>query len=197
MIGHQLAFRGGTALHKLFLPEPERYSEDIDLVQVEPGAIGPLLSAIHGRLDPWLGKPQWKHGAGRATLYYRFMTEIEPVTPMRLKVEINTREHFTVLGLVRRPFIVDNGWFRGSAEITTYELDELLATKLRALYQRKKGRDLFDLWSASRRSPIQGVCWSVSGAISSTTACASLGQNSRPTSRKNFSIHNLAGISNR
>jgi len=73
---------------------------------------------------------------------------------MRLKVEINTREHFTVLGLVRRRFNVDNGWFRSSAEITTYELDEVLATKLRALYQRKKGRDLFDLWSASRKAQV-------------------------------------------
>ena len=32
----------------------------------------------------------------------------------------------------------------------TYELDELLGTKLRALYQRKKGRDLFDLSLALR-----------------------------------------------
>jgi predicted nucleotidyltransferase component of viral defense system len=32
-------------------------------------------------------------------------------------------------------------------KIKTYPLDELLGTKLRALYQRKKGRDLFDLWS--------------------------------------------------
>ena len=31
------------------------------------------------------------------------------------------------------------------ANIVTFELDELLATKLRALYQRRKGRDLFDL----------------------------------------------------
>lgn len=30
--------------------------------------------------------------------------------------------------------------------ISTYALEELLATKLRALYQRRKGRDLFDLW---------------------------------------------------
>jgi predicted nucleotidyltransferase component of viral defense system len=30
--------------------------------------------------------------------------------------------------------------------VNTYSLEELLATKLRALYQRKKGRDLFDLW---------------------------------------------------
>ena len=34
-----VAFRGGTALHKLFLPSPARYSEDIDLVQVEAGLL--------------------------------------------------------------------------------------------------------------------------------------------------------------
>ena len=28
----------------------------------------------------------------------------------------------------------------------TYELAELTGTKLRAVYQRRKGRDLFDLW---------------------------------------------------
>jgi len=32
--------------------------------------------------------------------------------------------------------------------LTTYEPEELLGTKLRALYQRKKGRDLFDLYTA-------------------------------------------------
>lgn len=32
--------------------------------------------------------------------------------------------------------------------VTTFGIDELLGTKLRALYQRKKGRDLFDLWLA-------------------------------------------------
>jgi len=64
---------------------------------------------------------------------------------MRVKIEINTREHFTVLGLQKETFSVDNPWFQGSAEVTTYQPEELLGTKLRALYQRKKGRDLFDL----------------------------------------------------
>ena len=64
---------------------------------------------------------------------------------MRLKVEINTREHFAELGLSQMPFRVDTRWFSGGADITTFALDELLGTKLRALYQRKKGRDLFDL----------------------------------------------------
>jgi hypothetical protein len=35
-----------------------------------------------------------------------------------------------------------------------YALDELLGTKLRALYQRKKGRDIFDLWWAANHAPV-------------------------------------------
>ena len=67
------------------------------------------------------------------------------MTPLRLKVEINTREHFTVHGHVRRPFAVENPWFTGATDVVSYSTEELLATKLRALYQRQKGRDLFDL----------------------------------------------------
>jgi predicted nucleotidyltransferase component of viral defense system len=153
-VGRLVAFRGGTALHKLFLERPLRYSEDIDLVQVAAGPIGPVLDGVHQRLDPWLGRSQWKRGPGVATLYYRFASETQPVVGMRLKVEINTREHFSVLGLARRSFAVANPWFDGTAELTTYELDELLGTKLRALYQRKKGRDLFDLWAVSRAAKV-------------------------------------------
>lgn len=34
-VANAVAFRGGTALHKLYLERPGRYSEDIDLVQIE------------------------------------------------------------------------------------------------------------------------------------------------------------------
>ncbi|MEA2082116.1 MAG: nucleotidyl transferase AbiEii/AbiGii toxin family protein [Elusimicrobiota bacterium] len=37
-------------------------------------------------------------------------------------------------------------WFGGSCSVPTYSPEELLGTKMRALYQRRKGRDLFDLW---------------------------------------------------
>jgi len=140
-----LAFRGGTALHKLHFRQAARYSEDLDLVQMEAGAIGPVLTALHKTLDPWLGEPQRKQSEGRVTLNYRFASEDAPPLRLRLKVEINSREHFTVFGYKKVPFAVDSKWFRGSAGIVTYELEELLATKLRALYQRRKGRDLFDL----------------------------------------------------
>ena len=73
-------------------------------------------------------------------------SKITPMGPLRLKIEINTREHFTVFGAASRTFSVKSPWFSGQAEVGTYALDELLATKLRTLYQRRKGRDLFDLW---------------------------------------------------
>ena len=89
------------------------------------------------------------------TLLYRFETTTRPVQRMRLKVEINTREHFAVLGWHPRRFEVQNPWFSGSADLTLYQIEELLGTKLRALYQRRKGRDLYDLWLALTALPIR------------------------------------------
>jgi len=147
-VANQAIFRGGTALHKLFIGTGRRYSEDIDLVQRDAGPIGELIDTIRDALDPWLGNPTWKQGQGRFTLVYRFETTFPPVSVMRLKIEINTREHFSVLPIEQRPFAMANPWFSGSVTLPVYQLDELLATKMRALYQRKKGRDLFDLWVA-------------------------------------------------
>ncbi len=151
-IGRQLAFRGGTALFKMHLPA-SRYSEDIDLVQVHPGPIGAILDSLKAQLNPWLGEPGRKQSEGRVTLTYRMTSE--DGLPLRLKVEINSREHFSVYGLENRSFEVHSRWFSGNASVLTYQLDELLGTKLRALYQRKKGRDLFDLWVAFSNSSVR------------------------------------------
>jgi len=140
-----LAFRGGTALYKLHLKPAARYSEDIDLVQVNAEPAGPMMDALRSVLDSWLGQPQWKQTEGRVTFSYRFESEDVPPIRLRLKVEINSREHFSIYGITRVPFEVSSRWFEGNCEIGSYVLDELLGTKLRALYQRKKGRDLFDL----------------------------------------------------
>ena len=147
-VARTLAFRGGTALHKLHLPPAARYSEDIDLVQMVAGPIGPVLDAMRGVLDPWLGEPKRVFKEGRVSLGYRMVSEGPPPVPIRLKIEINSREHFTVFGLEELCFAVNSRWYSGTARIKTFHRDELLGTKLRALYQRKKGRDLFDLWAA-------------------------------------------------
>jgi predicted nucleotidyltransferase component of viral defense system len=148
LLKETFAFRGGTALQKLFYDSPKRYSEDIDLVQIRPGATGPAIDRIRKLLDSWLGKPNRAFKKARVTLIYRFQSEIPPIQRMRLKIEINTDEQFTVLGLHEKEIVSNNPWFTGQAQVVTYEIEELLGTKLRALFQRKKGRDLFDMMTA-------------------------------------------------
>ena len=101
------------------------------------------MDALQNALDPWFGEARWKQSQGRVTFGYPFLSEDVPAIRLRLKVEINTREHFAVLGFTDRPFPVESRWFSGQADIATFELDELLATTMRALYQLHKGRDLF------------------------------------------------------
>jgi predicted nucleotidyltransferase component of viral defense system len=143
-----LAVRGGTALHKLYLTSQIRYSEDIDLVQINVEPINPILKRMRERLTFLGTKRIIKQHVHNNTVIYRFDSEMQPVTPMRLKIEINTREHLNVFGLKKIPYEVKSSWFSGQCHITGYEVEELLSTKLRALYQRKKGRDLFDLYWA-------------------------------------------------
>lgn len=139
-----LAFRGGTALHKLYLNPASRYSEDIDLVQIKPGPIKPIMQRI-GEVITFFEEDRKTQNRGHGIkALYRFTSEYEEIR-MRLKLEINCREHFNVLDWTDFPYKVENDWFQGACEIRTYSINELLGTKLRALYQRSKGRDLFDL----------------------------------------------------
>ncbi len=149
----QLAFRGGTALHKLYLAPQCRYSEDIDLVQINPGPIKPILYRL-GEVLSWMPDRVTKPKRYNNTMLFRMESEIPPVQPIRLKVEINCYEHFNVMGLRKIPFEVNSRWYSGKCELTTYALEELIGTKLRALYQRKKGRDLFDLQVALNNSDL-------------------------------------------
>lgn len=152
-LASQLAFRGGTALHKLYLQPQPRYSEDIDLVQITPGPIKPIMFQLGEVLD-WLPNRSTAQKKHSNKMFFRFESEMPPVQQIRLKIEINCFEHFNVLGLTKVPFRVENSWFTGEAQLTTYHFEELLGTKLRALYQRKKGRDLFDLYVALLRRDV-------------------------------------------
>lgn len=52
------------------------------------------------------------------------------------------------MGFQKSQFSSISSWDPGTVIITTYAIEELLGTKMRALYQRRKGRDLFDLYIA-------------------------------------------------
>lgn len=151
----KVAFRGGTAIHKLLLERPLRYSEDIDLVQTAPEPIGATVDAVRDALS-WLGKCRRDQAGHSMHMVFRFTPEADTSTTLKLKVEINTREHQCALGTKLYRFAVESDWYSGAADITSFVPEELFGTKLRALLQRNKGRDLFDLHHGIEQLSLDG-----------------------------------------
>jgi predicted nucleotidyltransferase component of viral defense system len=151
VLSRELRFRGGTALNKLHFVPPLRYSEDIDLVRTSAGPIGPILDRLRAVLEPWLGRAQFDQSPVAPKLRFRVDAEDGSGVPIRLKVEINTREIAAFDPAASLPFNVANPWFTGNTNVQTFSREEMLATKLRALLQRDKGRDLYDLAHALER----------------------------------------------
>ncbi len=157
LLGAGLRLRGGTALNKIIFPEPLRYSEDIDLVRTTAGPIGPVLDAVREVLEPWLGQGNFVSSRTAPKLRFRVPAEDDPEAWIRLKVEINIAETEPFDPPVSISYAVENPWFAGSAAIASFSPEELFATKLRALLQRDRGRDLFDLDHALGALPVLDV----------------------------------------
>lgn len=151
----KIAFRGGTALHKLIFPKGLRYSEDIDLNRLDKGPVGDVINAIKDAMKEMLGRPKKIDSSKMSVkLYYRY-DSIAGGTK-KLKIEINTRETLPQETLIKKKFVVQSEYFSGETEIVAFDKEEMIGTKIRALYQRKKGRDLFDLFELSK---LDGIDW--------------------------------------
>ena len=146
VLGEELVFRGGTCLHKIHLPRALRYSEDLDYVRATHGPIGPLLDSLREIADA-VGMEAATEVRQFPKFFFREAFE-SGSGRLQIKVEINTYETAPVRPHIRLAHRVESPWWSGEAHVLTFDPAELVATKLRALYQRRKGRDLFDLWLA-------------------------------------------------
>ncbi len=113
-------------------------------MQIKEGPIKPIMKRLNEVITFFEEDRKTQVRGHGAKALYRFTSEYEEIR-MRLKLEINCKEHFNVLDWVDYPFEIESEWFSGRAQIKTYNINELLGTKLRALFQRNKGRDLFDI----------------------------------------------------
>lgn len=152
LLGRELAFRGGTCLHKLHLPTAARYSEDLDYVRTsDDPRLGDIFTALRTLAVETIGLREHRRrfptdDSDMGCIW--FDTDATAGGRIRIKIETNVAETTPYLPHAAIPYQVDSRWWSGSADVLTLQLADLLSTKLRALYQRRKGRDLFDLWIA-------------------------------------------------
>lgn len=158
----QLAMRGGTVLHKVHLAPARRYSEDIDLVLTGRRPIRHVTRALERVLEPLLGKPARSFGttvqlavrnlvkpSKVQRIEYEFAPTSAPPAKASLKIEVNYNESAPCYEIVRLPYAPPLPELGGaSVALASYDIDEMLGAKMRALFQRRQGRDLFDLWLA-------------------------------------------------
>jgi len=144
-LGKELVIRGGTAFHKIFLPKSYRYSEDLDYVRVTQGGIADITKHLT-EIGKSLGYSVKTKIGMYPKIYYR--STMQTGLPLRIKIEINTYERSPALPLTYIEHTIDSDWYQGTAQVQIFQPEELIATKIRALYQRSKGRDLYDIWLA-------------------------------------------------
>lgn len=158
----QIAMRGGTLLHKVHLAPASRYSEDIDLVVIGNRPDEHVRKAINRVLLNVLGRPNssaWQavklavRNAVKPSKVLRVIYRVPSVadprgTPLEIVIEANVTERKSYRPISLLPF---SYLFRDEMVATTvngFEIHEMLGTKMRALFQRRRGRDLFDLYWA-------------------------------------------------
>ena len=176
LLRSHLAMRGGTVLHKAHLAPAARYSEDIDLVLTKPMDTDTLEKHLRRVLTPTLGTPApsifldaWLalRNASKTSKILSIKFKFIPVGLNRnetIKVDVNLNEHAALYPLVNVNFeSLDEEGELVIAQAISYDINEMLGTKTRALMQRQQGRDLFDLWFAWSQSEAGVTPYAVDG----------------------------------
>jgi len=156
-----IAMRGGTALHKIHLAPPARYSEDVDLVAITERDETHIAAGLKRVLRPILGERVRSIPKDIALkvrnvfrpsrilrMEYEVPSVMAPARGMKIKIETNVSERTPFLAPVQMAYAVPFQGVEKMAEVISYDLNEMLGTKMRALFQRDAGRDLFDLYRA-------------------------------------------------
>jgi predicted nucleotidyltransferase component of viral defense system len=138
--GDQLVLKGGQALRHIY--DSPRFSKDVDYVARRRIEFDALMEALHITY-PRLQLPAAPAGRTSSGLH------IEPVEyrgPLgqwdNVEIEVSFRRD---LALEPQP-VAYRSPFREPFDVLVMDLHEMVAEKVRAMYQRGNPRDLYDLW---------------------------------------------------
>ncbi len=163
------AFKGGTSLKKCYV-ETWRFSEDLDFTVVpngpdKPETVEPIIKRILDRIHEESGidfsikPPGFKHNEKylytEGSIYYRGPRNAP--NPARIKLDISGSEKIarpTVLRAIAHSY---SDSFPGEAKVRCYAFEEVFAEKLRAMGERCRPRDLYDIVLLFRRRDLQSA----------------------------------------
>lgn len=158
-----LVFKGGTALRKTYFPN-YRFSEDLDFTTAKPLSEF-SKSKIKKNLEIVCSNVYQESGIELKITDFKqtrdelgeeaFLGKIQYVGPRshragtlpRIKLDITFFEKVFLKPNVNPLIHLYSDKPDCQANISTYQLDEILAEKLRATLQRQRSRDIYDIWN--------------------------------------------------
>lgn len=166
-LGTTWVFKGGTCLKKCYI-ETYRFSEDLDFTVLPGGPIEsddvlPLLAEVLANVNEASGidfsieAPRLKLRQGGRTaegrVYYRGPRGAP--MPARIKLDLSAEE-----AVARPPVLRDIAHaypdeLPGAAQVRCYSFEELFAEKIRAMGERSRPRDLYDIVNLFRREDLR------------------------------------------
>ena len=145
-LGSRLVLKGGTAINMIYLNMP-RLSVDLDFNYVSPGTRESMLYSreiIDKTLSKIFRSEGYEVDRFKPYALMQFNLKYKNTTGNidRIKLEINFMERVPVYKIAEKGISI----FDVHLKARTYEIEELFATKLRALFMRSASRDLFDVY---------------------------------------------------
>ncbi len=155
-ISNKLVFKGGTALSKIYFPNQWRLSEDLDFTPIGNTAWEKFVKPIEKEIPNIVmqknqialkleGSPYTNPGYFQSRFKYT-----GPISTARLKIEISREEEIGKIVAMPVPQYYDYPKF----SVSVYSLETILAEKLRAILQRRKIRDYYDVWRLLKENKI-------------------------------------------
>ena len=134
---NKLVFKGGTALHKLYLHK--RISIDLDFTELESIDINKLKKLIEDKeINSKIKDINETNNSIKIVLSYISVLEYKN----NIIIDISKREK-PILNLINKKI---KSYYFKDIEVLTFQLEELIAEKIRAIIQRNKPRDYLDIY---------------------------------------------------
>ena len=133
----KLVFKGGTALHKLYLHK--RLSIDLDFSELSQININELKAIIEDKeINSEIKDINRTADSVKIVLSYTSVLKYKN----NIVIDISRREKPT-LSLINKKL---KSYYFKEFEVLTFQLEELIAEKLRTIIQRNKPRDYLDIY---------------------------------------------------
>ncbi len=150
---NSFALKGGTGIRKLYVSN-YRFSEDLDFTilknmdkaEIEENIRTSIRTAKQDSGIEFLDEIKFRQNVNgyKVDIYFRILRQTG--NPLRIKLDLTKPERERMILPLQKMPILHHYSDNCSAIVLAYSIHEIIAEKIRSIFERTRPRDLYDLW---------------------------------------------------